>query len=131
MWARLGGDALLVIHFLWIIFLIVGLPLGLYFKLRALRIVHAMGLIFALILQLTHTFCPLTIWEEYLRNLHHPDFTYKGSFIITSIEKLVYPGWITLKTITIITAFFVGVTLLSFILIPLPPRKKEKTSSIK
>jgi hypothetical protein len=124
MWYRLGADVLLLVHFLWIVFLILGLPLGLYFKLHRLRILHAMGLILALVLQFNHLLCPLTIWEEYFRSSQYPGFSYRGSFIITYVEKLVYPGWISMNTITIITALLAGFTLISFIL--RPPQLKNK-----
>ncbi len=119
MWENLAADALLLLHFLWIVFLVLGLPLGLYLNSSIIRLLHASGLIFALALQLTHTFCPLTVWEEHLRDAQQPGFTYSGSFIITYLEKLVYPGWISLKTVTILTVLLVALTLASFILIPL------------
>ncbi len=127
MWENLAADALLLLHFLWIVFLVLGLPWGLYISSPIIRLLHASGLIFALALQLTHTFCPFTIWEESLRGAQQPGFTYRGSFIITYLEKLVYPGWISLNTITILTALLVALTLASFILMPLMPlRSKSK-----
>ena len=129
MWLRLGADALLLLHFLWIVFLVSALPLGIYFRLRTLRILHATGLVLALILQFTRTICPLTILEEYLRNFQQPDFDYKGSFIITHVEKLVYPGWISLNTIIILTVLLAGMTLLSFILWPLRHTSKQNKST--
>ena len=118
MWHKLGADALLLLHSLWIVFLILGLPLGLCFKLPRLRIVHALGLLLALVLQLFNTLCPLTIWEESLRRHQQSDFSYRGSLIISYLEKLVYPGWISMKTITLLTALLLGSTVLSFILKP-------------
>ena len=119
MWYRLGADALLLLHFLWIIFLILGLPIGVYFNFSRLRLLHATGLILALVLQLTNNLCPLTIWEAQLRTHQQPDFNYHGSFIITHLEKLVYPGWISMDTITILTLLLVTLTLISFILKPI------------
>ena len=116
---RFLADALLAVHFLWIFFLILGLPLGLYLKLAWLRILHAAGLILALALQLAGLLCPFTIWEESLRLRDDPGFSYRGSFIITQMEKLVYPGWISMNTITVLTVLLVLLTLLSFILGPL------------
>ena len=127
MWYRLLADALLILHFLWIIFLILGLPVGLYFKMRRLRIVHAFGLLFALALQIGGMLCPLTIWEEKLRLHQQPDFSYGGSFIIAYIERLVYPGWISMNTLTVLTVMLVLLTLLSFIL--KPPWQKTASRS--
>lgn len=119
MFYRLGADALLAVHFLWIIFLVLGLPLGLYYRLAWLRTLHAAGLLLALALQLARLPCPFTIWEESLRRREDPGFSYGGSFIIAQMEKLVYPGWIYLDTVTVMTAFLVLATLLSFIFSPL------------
>ncbi len=118
MWYQVGADILLGLHFLWIAFLVLGLPLGLCFHLSKLRLLHLVGLILALGLQLTSTFCPLTILEEDLRGYQQPEFTYRGSFIITYIEKLVYPGWISQATISLLTVLLVGLTLVSFIYKP-------------
>jgi len=118
MWYSAGADALLALHFLWIIFLILGLPLGLHFRLRRVRLLHAAGLVFALALQLGRMPCPLTIWEEKLRRLLQEDFSYRGSFIITYLEKLVYPGWISLNTVAVLTGLLAILTLVSFILSP-------------
>ena len=118
MFYRLGADALLAVHFLWIFFLILGLPLGLYFRLAWLRTLHAAGLILALALQFAGLLCPFTIWEESLRLREDPGFSYRGSFIVTQMEKLVYPGWISMNTITVLTVLLVLLTLLSFIVRP-------------
>ncbi len=118
MWYKLGADALLLLHFLWIVFLMLGLPLGLCFKLSRLRILHALGLLLALVLQLFNTLCPLTIWEESLRRRQQTDFSYRGSFIVSWLEELVYPGWISMDIITLLTALLSGLTVLSFILKP-------------
>lgn len=128
MWENQAADALLLLHFLWIVFLVLGLPWGLYISSPKIRLLHALGLIFALALQLTHTYCPLTVWEERLRYARQPGFTYRGSFIISYLEKLVYPGWISLKTVTILTALLVAATLASFILIPLRPKTKQNNN---
>lgn len=118
MWENLAADVLLLLHFLWIVFLVLGLPWGLYINSPIIRLLHAFGLIFALALQLSHTYCPLTVWEESLRVARQPGFSYRGSFIITYLEKLVYPGWVSLETVTILTALLVALTLASFILRP-------------
>jgi hypothetical protein len=125
---RLAADALLLLHFLWIAFLVLGLPLGLYLRLHRLRLLHALGLVLALGLQLTNILCPLTVWEEHLRIRQQPAFSYRGSFIMAYIEKLVYPGWVSPNTITSLTALLVGLTLLSFILKPLPPKTRPRSS---
>ncbi len=118
MWHRLAADLLLIVHFFWIAFLILGLPLGLYFSWDRLRLLHAMGLITALVFQLYNILCPLTVWEEYFRQYQRPGFDYGGSFIMAHIEKLVYPAWISFDIIIILTALLVGATVISFVIKP-------------
>jgi len=54
------------------------------------RIFHIAGLLFAVLLQVFGWYCPLTYVEIWLREKHDPSITYKGSFIIHYVEKLVY-----------------------------------------
>jgi hypothetical protein len=82
-------DITLVVHFLWILFLI----FGFVFALKGSRIayVHLGGLMFALILNALGWFCPLTHLEYYLRSLHGAPSADSTSFIARGVEKFVYP----------------------------------------
>ena len=82
------ADLVVLIHFLWILFLILGAFWGT--KNGTVKILHICGLAFALILQLSDWYCPLTHLELWLRSKQHPSLIYKGSFIIHYIEKVVY-----------------------------------------
>ena len=119
MWYKLGADGLLLLHTLWIVFLVFGLPIGIYFNMSVLRVLHAIGLIFTLALQLTGSFCPLTIWEQQFRVLQDPDFTYQGSVIMTYFDKLVYQDWISLEIINIATIVLLVLAILSFVFRPI------------
>jgi hypothetical protein len=85
---RLLGDAVIILHFLWILFIFFGLPIGI--KYARLIWVHLGGLVFTLILNIGGWFCPLTYLENYLYSLYNPRLTYPGSFIGQSLQKLIY-----------------------------------------
>jgi len=85
---RLVGDAVILLHFLWILFILFGLLIGI--KYGRLIWVHLGGLVFTLILNIGGWFCPLTYLENYLYSLYNPRLTYPGSFIGQSLQKLIY-----------------------------------------
>ena len=87
---NLLSDAVLVAHFAWILFIILGFPASLLFTLIRLRIFHTAAMIFTIIMQATRTLCPLTLLEEALRRSTDAAFSYEGSFIITWLRKLIY-----------------------------------------
>jgi len=82
-------DITIVVHFLWILFLV----FGFVFALKGSRIayIHLGGLVFALVLNALGWYCPLTHVENYLRSLQDPHSAYSTSFIARSLEKFVYP----------------------------------------
>jgi hypothetical protein len=79
----------IVLHFVWILFLI----FGVFFALRwpKVAIFHLGGLLFSLVLNLFRWYCPLTYLENYLRGLYDVKSAYGGPFIATYLERLVYP----------------------------------------
>ncbi len=85
---RILADFVVLVHFLWILFLIFGALWGI--KNRAVRIFHVSGLVFAFIFQIFDWPCPLTHLEVWLRSKHDPLLAYKGSFIVYYVEKMVY-----------------------------------------
>ena len=88
MFYKLFADIFVLLHFLWILFLIFGVLLGI--KYRIARIIHISGIVFALIIQIFDWYCPLTHIELWLRTKQDPASSYSGSFIIHYVEKLVY-----------------------------------------
>jgi len=82
-------DITVVVHFLWILFLV----FGFVFALKGSRIayVHLGGLMFALMLNALGWYCPLTHLENYFRSIHDAHSTYSTSFIARGLEKFVYP----------------------------------------
>jgi hypothetical protein len=85
---KILADAVVLIHFLWIVFLFLGGFWGI--KNKAIKIFHLSGLAFAFIIQIFDWTCPLTHLEVWLRTKHSPSVTYTGSFIIHYMEKIVY-----------------------------------------
>ncbi|MEW6214461.1 MAG: DUF2784 domain-containing protein [Nitrospirota bacterium] len=107
MFYRLAADFVVLIHFLWIVFLIFGVFIGKNY--RAVKIFHIAGLGFAITMQIFGWYCPLTHLEIWLRQKHDPSLSYSGSFIIHYIEKLIYielSPWI----IFVLTLFLVSIS---------------------
>ena len=105
MFYKLAADFVVLIHFLWIVFLIFGVFIGK--KYRAVKIFHIAGLGFAVVIQIFGWYCPLTHLEIWLRQRHDPLLAYSGSFIVFYMEKLIYieldPGIIFVLTLILIT----------------------------
>jgi hypothetical protein len=105
MFYKLAADFVVLIHFLWIIYLIFGVFLGRRY--RIVKIFHIAGLGFALILQIFGWYCPLTYLEIWLRQRHDPLLTYSGSFIIHYVGNLIYidlsPGIIFVLTVILVS----------------------------
>jgi len=113
----------LLIHFLWIVFLVPAFPLWLYLNRRKLRIVHAGGLGAMLVMQVARIACPLTVLEQYLIQRAKADFSYGESWLIYYLHHMVYVD-VSLLHITILTVCFLILVILSFWFRPLksPPR---------
>ncbi len=94
------ADGLLAMHFLWVLFMLLGFPLAVLLRSRGLRLVHALGLTSYILLAVLNWYCPLTIGEEFFRGQAAPDFSYQGSFLASWFERLIYvehwgaPLWI-------------------------------------
>ncbi len=85
---KILADIVVFLHFLWILFLFLGVFWGI--KNKVARIFHLFGLAFAFIIQVFDWYCPLTHLEIWLRSKHSSSVTYAGSFIIHYVEKMVY-----------------------------------------
>ncbi len=79
----------IIIHIIWILFLI----FGFIFALRKSRIaiLHVAGLLFTLILNLGGFYCPLTSLENYLYTWKDSGSVYAGSFIYHFLNSILYP----------------------------------------
>lgn len=88
MFYRLAADFVVIIHFIWILFLIFGAFVGRRYS--VIKIFHVAGLGFAVTIQIFGWYCPLTHLEVWLRQRHDSSLSYSGSFIIHYIERLIY-----------------------------------------
>lgn len=92
---KLLADTAVLLHFLWIVFLVAGAVWGKRYAL--VKFLHLSGLAFALVIQVLGWYCPITHLEVWLRSRHDPALGYAGSFIAHYLEKLVYieaPPWV-------------------------------------
>ena len=129
---RVLADAIMVAHFAWILFMLVGFVLTIrafwrpkFFERWFFRTIHLLGILFVTTLVILNKYCPLTIWENALRRHYDPNTDYPGSFIVGHLEKLIYPDVSPLVMVipTILIAVF---TLSVFILRP-PSKFRRKT----
>jgi len=104
---KILADFVVLVHFCWIVFLTAGFLLGRRY--RTIRIFHMAGLGFAVLLQIFGWYCPLTYLEIWLREKHDLSITYKGSFIIHYVEKLVYIN-LTREEVFVLTLMLVSVS---------------------
>ena len=82
------ADAIVLLHLLWILFLVFGAFIGRRY--RWVRMLHIAGVSFALVIQVFQWYCPLTYIEVWLRRMHDPSQAYRGSFIINYAQRLLY-----------------------------------------
>jgi len=82
-------DLVIILHFLWILFLIFGFS----FVLKGSRIayLHAAGLLFSLVLNLMGWYCPLTHLENHLESVARHSEPSGRSFMARILEKAIYP----------------------------------------
>ncbi len=85
------ADILMIIHLLWVIFMILGLPLGLLLRSPTLRWIHFAGMTVTALIAAVGIFCPLTTWEEQLRRAADPYFSFEGSFLARHLGPILYP----------------------------------------
>ena len=128
------ADTIVVIHLIWIIFMLAGFVLTVrgfwrkgFFNRWVFRTLHLCGIFFVGILGLLGKYCPLTVWENALLARYDPSLVYPGSFIIHYVEKLIYPGVHPL-IIQIPTTFIAVFTLVVFVF--RPPEKIRKALEI-
>ncbi len=85
---KLIADALVVLHLLWILFIMFGALVGR--RIRWVKALHIFSLGFSFLLQLFQGICPLTYLEVWLRRQHDASLAYTGDFIAHYAERLVY-----------------------------------------
>ena len=89
MFHRVLAELCVILHFLWILFIVFGIIFAL--KGSKLAWVHLGGLLFSLLLNAFGWYCPLTYLENYLLMSCEKGGTYAGSFIIYYLAPIIYP----------------------------------------
>jgi hypothetical protein len=89
---RLLADSLVLLHFLFILFVLLGGLLVL--RWRKLMWVHLPCFVWGVLIEWVGWICPLTPWEQWLRS-RGGEAAYEGGFINHYIMPLVYPPGLT------------------------------------
>ncbi len=108
------ADTILVIHVLFVLFVVVGLLLVLAGGWRGwrwvrdfrFRLAHMLAIGYVVAQSWLGAICPLTIWEMQLRE-RAGDAVYAGSFIAYWLQQLLYfraPAWVFILAYTLFGA---------------------------
>jgi hypothetical protein len=116
-------ELILFIHFIIVLYLVVGFPIGLYFNHRLFRIVHASALAGVSLLMVLGVPCPLTIWEEMLRQ----GPVYEGSFIASWLNRIIYLEGVNPAHVVWLDIAFAVLVISSFFWRPLTYLRGGKT----
>jgi len=122
---KIFADAIIVVHFLFVLFMLLGFLLTVYaiffrhrfFDWWLFRSLHLLGIFYVASLSILGKYCPLTLLENQLMSRYESSSVYSGSFIIHYLEKLVYPD-VNPLTIQIPTIFIAIFTIVAFIVKP-------------
>jgi len=131
---RLVADAVVVAHFAYVAFVVVGLLailLGLLCRWSWVRnfwfrSLHLLSILIVAAEAVCGITCPLTTWEQQLRTMAG-DTTYQGDFIADWVHRLMFfdlQPWV----FTLCYVLFGLVVLATFVLAP-PRRSKKATAS--
>jgi len=131
---RILADSILIIHLVWIVFMLYGFALTVrafwrpaFWDRWLFRTVHLLGILFVASLELLHRYCPLTIWENALRRHYNPNSEYPGYFILDHIEKLIYPD---INPLFYLLPTY-GIALFTLIMFVLRPPSKFRRDGVK
>jgi hypothetical protein len=99
---KILADMTVLLHLGWVLFLASGALWGR--RNRLIRALHVGGLVFAVVMQLMHWYCPLTHLEFWFRSKHDPHLAYPGSFLAHYAEEFLYVklSWGTIFAATIV-----------------------------
>ena len=115
---KILADIILVLHFFWIVFMLVGFIITFlnvffirnksFFDWWFFRTLHLFGIVYVGCLAILGKYCPLTILENILYTKYANKLKYSESFIVHYIQKLVYPDVepLTIVVPTVVVAIF-------------------------
>ncbi|AHL76394.1 hypothetical protein CH92_15355 [Stutzerimonas stutzeri] len=101
---RLAADAVLILHLGFIVFVLLG-GLLVAWK-RSLLWLHLPAVAWGIFVELTGSLCPLTEWENQLRQLAG-DAGYETSFVEQYLLALIYPSWLSVPVQYLLAAVVV------------------------
>jgi hypothetical protein len=108
------ADLVIVIHFLFITFVIAGGVL--VWRWPRLAWIHLPAAIWGAVVELTGRICPLTPLENHLRRLGGSS-SYSGGFIEQYLIPVIYPANLTVSTQYVLGGIVIGVNLIIYFLI--------------
>src|SRR5512136_2373288 len=123
MFYPIAADIVIVIHFIWIAFVILGFPVLLWLNSARWRLIHLAAVIWMVLMQLTRSICPLTHLEAWIKSEGQGAEVYSGKFIIETMERLIYVDNVTLEKILYATGVYLALIVLSFWFRPMPRKK--------
>ena len=89
---ELAANLILIVHFIFIIFVVFGALL--FFVVKKIVFIHIPAFIWGSYIELTHSICPLTYLENWF--LHKANLTaYSEGFIQNYLMPIVYPANLT------------------------------------
>jgi len=110
----LAADALLILHLLFIVFVVLG---GLLvFKWHKLLLLHLAAVSWGVMVEFNHWICPLTPWENSLRRAAG-EASYHTSFIEHYLMPLIYPAGLTYDTQLLLGSFVLVINLIIYSLL--------------
>ena len=107
-----AADLLVVIHLVFIIFVILGAVL--VYKWRWIIYLHIPAVIWAALIEFKGWICPLTPWENQLRQAGG-EAGYTGGFIEHYIIPIMYPDKLTQETQIILGVFVIVINIMIYI----------------
>ena len=112
---ELAADLILIVHFIFIIFVVFGALL--FFVVKKIVFIHIPALIWGSYIELTHSICPLTYLENWFLNKANLTI-YSEGFIQNYIVPIVHPADLTkdLQIYLGITLIVVNIIIYGFIL---------------
>ena len=112
---ELAADLILIVHFIFIIFVVFGALL--FFVVKKIVFIHIPALIWGSYIELTHSICPLTYLENWFLNKANLTI-YSEGFIQNYLVPIVYPVNLTkdLQIYLGITLIVVNIIIYGFIL---------------
>ena len=108
---RIGADAVLILHLSFIVFVLLG-GLLVAWK-RGFMLLHLPAVAWGIFVELTGGRCPLTQWENLLRQLAG-SAGYQAGFVEHYLLPLIYPAWLSVPVQYALATVVVVVNLLIY-----------------